>query len=91
MGQGRRTSEDANIFTAKLSIAVSADRFQLSTDGFDGYPAALEHHLGRQIDYAQLIKSYSGNGLDSERRYSPPSINSHGEARHLRHVPIDCQ
>jgi len=71
---GRRTSEDANIFAAKLSTAVSADRFQISTDGFDGYPAALEAHFGGQIDYAQLIKSYSGTGLDSERRYSPPSI-----------------
>ncbi len=71
---GRRTSEDASLFAAKLSAAVSADRFQISTDGFDGYPEALERHLGGQIDYAQLIKSYSGEGLDSERRYSPPQI-----------------
>jgi hypothetical protein len=71
---GRRTSEDASIFAAKLSGAVDGGRFQISTDGFDGYPAALESHFGGQIDYAQLIKSYSGEGLDSERRYSPPSI-----------------
>jgi IS1 family transposase/transposase-like protein len=71
---GRRTSQDANVFAAKLSAAVSTDRFQISTDGFEGYPAALEQHLGGQIDYAQLIKSYSGDGLDSERRYSPPQI-----------------
>lgn len=71
---GRRTAEDASRFAAKLSAAVSSDRFQISTDGFEGYPAALEHHLGGQIDYAQLIKSYSGEGLDSERRYAPPSI-----------------
>jgi IS1 family transposase/transposase-like protein len=71
---GRRTSQDADVFAAKLSAAVSADRFQISTDGFDGYPAALESHFGGQIDYAQLIKSYSGDGLDSERRYSPPQI-----------------
>src|SRR5437868_1350957 len=73
---GRRTSEDANLFAAKLSAAVGDGRFQISTDGFDGYPAALETHFGGQIDYAQLIKTYSGNGLDSERRYSPPSIIS---------------
>jgi IS1 family transposase/transposase-like protein len=71
---GRRTSEDANLFAAKLSAAVDGGRFQISTDGFDAYPAALEQHLGGQIDYAQLIKSYSGEGLDSERRYSPPQI-----------------
>lgn len=33
-----------------------------------------ERHLGAQIDYAQIIKTFSGEGLDSERRYSPPSI-----------------
>jgi IS1 family transposase/transposase-like protein len=71
---GRRTFRDANVFAAKLSAAVGADRFQISTDGFDGYPAAMEQHFGGQIDYAQLIKSYSGDGLDSERRYSPPQI-----------------
>jgi IS1 family transposase/transposase-like protein len=71
---GRRTSEDASLFAAKLSTAVDGGRFQVSTDGFEGYPAALEAHFGGQIDYAQLIKSYSGTGLDSERRYSPPSI-----------------
>jgi transposase-like protein len=71
---GRRTAEDANLFAAKLSAAVDGGRFQMSTDGFDGYPAAMEQHLGGQIDYAMLVKSYSGEGLDSERRYSPPSI-----------------
>src|SRR5215218_2709067 len=71
---GRRTSEDANIFAAKLSTAVSGERFQVSTDGFEPYVGALDRHLGGQIDYAQVIKSYSGEGLDSERRYSPPSI-----------------
>jgi IS1 family transposase len=71
---GRRTSEDAHMFAAKLSAAVGSDRFQISTDGLDAYPAALEQHLGGRIDYAQIIKTFSGEGLDSERRYSPPSI-----------------
>lgn len=73
---GRRTSEDAHMFAAKLSAVVSSDRFQISTDGLEAYPAALEQHLGGRIDYAQIIKSFSGEGLDSERRYSPPSIIS---------------
>jgi IS1 family transposase/transposase-like protein len=71
---GRRTSEDANIFAAKLSTAVNGERFQISTDGFEPYIGALENHFGGQIDFAQIIKSFSGTGLDSERRYSPPSI-----------------
>lgn len=71
---GRRTSEDANVFAAKLSAAVSGERFQISTDGYEPYVDALDRHLGGQIDFAQIIKSFSGTGLDSERRYSPPSI-----------------
>jgi len=71
---GRRTAQDANMFAAKLSGAVGAGRFQISTDGFEPYIGALESHFGGQIDYGMLIKSYSGEGLDSERRYSPPQI-----------------
>jgi hypothetical protein len=60
---------------AKTAAATSG-RFQLSTDGFNGYPAAVEEHLGGRVDYAQLVKVFGGSGLDSERRYSPPSIIS---------------
>jgi transposase-like protein len=87
---GRRTAQDANLFAAKLSGAVGAGRFQISTDGFDGYPAALEAHFGGQIDYAQLIKSYAGEGLDSERRYSPPQIIA-TEKRVISGSPAESQ
>jgi hypothetical protein len=75
---GRRTSLDANIFAAKLAAAVSTDgaRPQVSTDGFEPYIGALECHFGGSIDYAMLVKTYSGEGLDSERRYAPPTIIS---------------
>lgn len=46
----------------------------MSTDGFEAYPRAIETHFGARVDYAQIIKSYSGEGMDSERRSSPPSI-----------------
>lgn len=72
---GRRTAEDASTFMAKTAAATSGS-FQLTTDGYPGYPAAVEQHLGGRVDYAQLIKVYSGEGVDSERRYSPPSIIS---------------
>ncbi len=72
---GRRTAEDASSFMAKTAAACEG-RFQLTTDGFNGYPAAVEEHLGGRVDYAQLVKVYSGEGVDSERRYSPPSIIS---------------
>jgi transposase-like protein len=42
---GRRTAEDTSIFMAKTAAATTG-RFQLSTDGFNAYPAAVEEHLG---------------------------------------------
>lgn len=74
---GRRTAQDANRFAAKLATAVKVDgdtRPQVSTDGLEHYIGAFEKHFGGSIDFAQLIKSYSGTGLDSERRYSPAAI-----------------
>ncbi len=76
---GRRTSEDADIFMAKLATAATPENgasYQLSTDGFPGYPAAIEKHLGATVNYGQIIKSFEGGGLDSDRRYSPPSITA---------------
>jgi transposase-like protein len=72
---GRRTAEDASIFMAKMSIAT-AGRFQISVDGFPGYPAAIEEHFGSRVDFGQLIKTYSAETVDSERRYSPARIIS---------------
>ena len=72
---GRRTSEDASIFTAKLAAATSGN-FQLSTDGFNAYPAAVEEHLGGRVDYGQIVKVFGPETTDSERRYSPPAIIS---------------
>jgi IS1 family transposase/transposase-like protein len=72
---GRRTSEDASIFTAKLAAATAGD-FQLSTDGFNGYPGAIEQHLGGRVDYGMLVKTYSSETVDAERRYSPAQIIS---------------
>jgi IS1 family transposase/transposase-like protein len=72
---GRRTAEDTSIFMAKLSGAT-AGRFQLTTDGFGPYPAAVEQHFGARVDFGQLIKSYSAETVDAERRYSPARIIS---------------
>ncbi len=60
---------------AKMDAATSG-RFQISTDGFTGYPGAVEQHLGGRVDFGQLIKTYSAETVDSERRYSPARIIS---------------
>jgi IS1 family transposase len=46
--------------------------FQLTTDGLNLYPAAVEHALGGRVNYAQLVKQYAHEPeREGERRYSP--------------------
>ena len=52
---------------------ATAGRFQLTTDGWNGYPEAVAFHLGTRTDYAILVKEYGTENTD-ERRYSPPRI-----------------
>jgi transposase-like protein/IS1 family transposase len=66
---GRRTARDTGIFVEKLERATSS-RFQLTTDGFGGYPDAVSYSLGTRVDYAQLVKQYAAS-VEGERRYSP--------------------
>lgn len=66
---GRRTAQDTAIFIEKLYHATST-HFQLTTDGFGGYPDAVIHSLGTRVDYAQLVKMYA-QPAEGERRYSP--------------------
>jgi IS1 family transposase/transposase-like protein len=69
---GRRTTADASLFVAKMDGAT-AGRFQISTDGFDGYVDTVPAQFGTRADFAQLIKTYASDG-SAERRYSPPQI-----------------
>lgn len=66
---GRRTAKDTAVFVEKLERATST-RFQLTTDGFGGYPDAVSYSLGTRVDYAQLVKQYA-QPTEGERRYSP--------------------
>jgi len=70
---GRRTAEDTERFMAKVDGAT-AGIFQLTTDGFGPYPAAVEAHLGGRVDYAILQKTYGANTPEDQRRYSPAKI-----------------
>jgi IS1 family transposase len=69
---GRRTAQHADAFAAKLERATSG-RFQVTTDGFAGYPEAINYHLGTRTDLGLLIKQY-GADHGEERRYSPGRI-----------------
>ena len=57
----------------KLSCATAGD-FQLSTDGFNGYPNAVEFALGSRVDYAQVVKDFGNVGGEEGRRYAPPRL-----------------
>ena len=69
---GRRTERDTLLFTEKIYKAIDGteNRFQMTTDGFGGYPDAVSYSLGTRVDYSQLIKMYAAPSED-EKRYSP--------------------
>ena len=70
---GRRNGWDAHDFMEKLSTAT-AGGFQLSTDGFNAYPNAVEYNLGGRVDYAQVVKEFASAGGEEARRYAPPRL-----------------
>jgi hypothetical protein len=57
----------------KLS-AATAGRFQMTTDGFNAYPNAVEYNFGARVDYAQLVKEFAGAGGEEQRQYAPPRL-----------------
>jgi IS1 family transposase len=69
---GHRTNECTNIFIADLSKRL-AGRVQLTSDGMQGYPAAVARYFGADVDYAILNKTYEGGlpAVEAKRRYSP--------------------
>jgi len=69
---GKRTSEMALSFMRDLQAHVPV-RFQLSTDSFTAYYHAVDRTFGTAIDYAQIHKIYSDDGM-GEKRYSPAPI-----------------
>ena len=68
---GDRSGATAREFIADLRNRL-ANRVQLTTDGHKVYLEAVDNAFGIDVDYAQLIKIYSGEpGHSSQIRYSP--------------------
>jgi len=69
---GKRTAEYAEAFINDLASRLSG-RIQLTTDGLKTYVEAVEGAFGRDIDFAQLVKTYGTDGQNTgdARRYSP--------------------
>jgi IS1 family transposase len=77
----KRSQEDTNTFIADLASRLN-NRVQISTDGMNAYEEAIELAFGRDVDYAQIVKSFqSEDGLffgrySQERKYSQPRIRT---------------
>ena len=63
-----------------ISLADSANRIQLTTDGHKVDLEVIEGGVGGNVDYAMLMKMYGdGEGGDNEpaeKRYSPAECTS---------------
>lgn len=72
---GRRDVATTQIFVEGLRAATSPrQRFQITTDGFQPYRAAIVDTLSDRISgFAQLIKVY-GQPTEGEARYSPAEV-----------------
>jgi IS1 family transposase len=73
---GKRDGATANEFVQDVANRMK-NRVQISTDGLRAYVEAIESAFGKDVDYAQIVKTYihdeSGH---PNRRYSAPDIVS---------------
>ena len=69
---GKRNAENAYGLMKDLESRLTS-RVQLTTDGFKPYLNAVDDSFGANVDYAMLVKVYSGDE-SSRERYSPSEI-----------------
>lgn len=72
---GRRDADSTDAFCVDLRERI-ANRPQISSDGFKPYIEAIEKTFGRDVDFAQVIKTYGGTTdvVPVHRKYSPPRV-----------------
>jgi IS1 family transposase len=68
---GKRKRENMENFMNDLCQRM-ANRIQLSTDALPIYEEAVSYAFGNDVDYAQLVKTFSGSIENG--RYSPPDL-----------------
>ncbi len=69
---GERSQESASAVLQDLASRVTG-KIQLTTDGHTMYPEAVRSAFSwKEVDYAQVVKSYGQTGgKEEQRRYSP--------------------
>lgn len=75
---GKRDAYHAKVFMSDLAGRLSR-RVQLSSDALASYPEAVECGFGSEIDYGQIVKTYSVTTLGKAAqpaavRYSPAEV-----------------
>lgn len=70
---GERDGEHANQFIADLACRLSG-RVQLSSDGLAMYREAVSRGFSNDVDFAQIVKVFGGEGDVPPGRYSPAQV-----------------
>jgi IS1 family transposase len=73
---GKRDRATANAFVQDVAARMK-NRVQISTDGLRAYVEAIEKSFGAEVDFAQIVKTYTHDvELQPNRRYSAPEMVS---------------
>jgi IS1 family transposase len=73
---GKRDRATANAFVQDVASRMK-NRVQISTDGLRSYVEAIEKSFGSEVDFAQIVKTYTHDvEIQPNRRYSAPEIVS---------------
>lgn len=72
---GKRTKDSAHKLIGDLRKRT-ANHFQLTTDGFEGYPLAVAYHFGENIDYAMAVKNYAKPDTSGPDWWRPTKVVS---------------
>lgn len=72
---GQRVIDDAEYFISDLAARMTY-RIQLSSDALNAYGQAVASSFGTNVDYAQVVKTYSVVNLSqpASGRYSPADV-----------------
>jgi IS1 family transposase len=71
---GKRDRATANAFVQDVASRMK-NRVQISTDGLRAYVEAIEKSFGADVDYAQIVKTYTHDvEMNPNHRYSAPEI-----------------
>lgn len=74
---GKRDLYHAQCFTEDLAGRLK-NRVQISSDMLTAYPEAIDRAFGSEVDYGQVVKTYSvshlGNFKEAASRYSPAEV-----------------